>query len=423
MLAPASESLLTRFLYSLAVFASDTVMENLGIAPDVWNTVVLLVVFIAARTAVTHSFDEWKPKGQFEGMFKDIVQTFIDTNWTTLLFIIVHWAIDLFEGFWTLSASPIIGVVSLEMPLLILTALLYSSYSSPFKLTSANKVADNMLASINFAIAFFVADMLVASMIIVPSPWDFLWLLIGFVALRMVINNAFAQWDTSDKNTGEAALKLVLLDNVNTLISIGVFILTKMFVGIFNEWWFEGEHWIVAVIIFQTFLVVVLALMNYIHEIAEHTENVPDAMVNRALFAMAMFIAEKARSQNTDAFSEFELLVLAVAFIGLHATLTTALATWKPKSGSDALGERVLKATITKNVFTWITIAVVFVVRLLVDIYKEWWRDESIAITGAVLIEITALLLIAIVKMLLFYERTGFIHKVGARRTAELHGN
>jgi len=411
MLAPASEKLLTRFLYSLAVFASDLAMENLGVSPDIWNTIVLLVVFVLARTLLTHCFDSWAPSTRETHLLKDIVQTFVDANWTTILFIIVQWAVDLFKGFWRLSASPIIGVISMEIPLLILTALIYSSYDSPFELTSANKVADNMLASINFAIAFFVADMLVLAMYVTPSPWDFMWMLVSFVALRALINTAFEAWKTDHTHKGAGALKLILVDNVNTLMSIGIFILTKLFVGIFGAWWVEGEHWLVAAVIFQTFLLMILALMHYLRELASNKDNVPDAMVNRSLFAMAMFIAEKARAMNTATFTEFELLILAVAFIALHAITTLGLKTWTIGQTEDELGERVLKATIRKNAFTWITITVVFLVRLLVDIYKRWWRDEPTAVIGAVLIESTVLLLVACVKVLLFFETEGFLAK------------
>jgi hypothetical protein len=411
MLAPASEKLLTRFLYSLAVFASDLAMENLGISPDIWNTIMLLVVFVIARTLLTHCFDAWNPITREVHLLKDIVQTFVDANWTTILFIIVQWVVDLFKGFWRLSASPIIGVISMEIPLLILTALIYSSYDSPFELTSANKVADNMLASINFAIAFFVADMLVVTMRVTPAPWDFMWVLVSFVALRALINTAFDAWKTDHIHKGTGALKLILVENVNTLMSIGIFILTKLFVGIFGAWWVEGEHWIVAAVIFQTFLLMILALMHYLRELASNKDNVPDAMVNRSLFAMAMFIAEKARSMNTATFTEFELLILAVSFIALHAITTLGLKKWKIGKTTEELGERVLKATIQKNAFTWITITVVFLVRLLVDIYKRWWRDEPTAIIGAVLIESTVLLLVACVKVLMFFEAEGFIGK------------
>jgi hypothetical protein len=404
MLAPASESLLVRFLYSLAVFASDTVMENLGIAPDLWNTLVLLVVFVMCRTLFTLVLDRWHTHTPLHALLKDITQTFVDANWTTLLFIIVQWAINLFKGFWRLSASPIIGVVSMEIPLLILTALIYASYDSPLELTSANKVADNILASINFAIAFFVADMLVLTMQMAPSEWDLLWLMTAFGVLNATVNKAFDAWRTGPGHSGAAALKLIVVDNAKTILSIGVFILTKLFVGIFNAWWVEGEHWIVAAVIFQVFLLVILAVVNYFHEHVDNKKNVPDAMINRSLFAMTMFIAEKARALNTAVFVEFELLVMAAAFVALHAATTVAMSYWRIEAGPRGAGERILKNTIQKNAFTWVTITVVFIVRLFVDIYKMWWRDEPTAIIGAVLVETTAFLLIAVVKTLLYYE-------------------
>jgi hypothetical protein len=392
-------------------------MAGMVVAPDVWNTVVILVAFITARSLLTTMFDEWRAVGAddrrpptWDSLFKDVVQTFFDTNWTTLLFIIVQWVIDMFKGFWLLTASPIVGVVAMEVPVLILTALLYSSYNSPFELSSSNKIADNMLASLNFSISYFVGNVLVTQLVVTPSLWDFLWVTIGFVALRAAVNQAFDEWPTrtdTAEAAGESALKAVLFDNVQTLISIGVFILTRLFVQIFQLWWLEGEHWIVAFVVFQTFLLVVLSVMAYLTEQAERKEDVPDAMVNRALFAMAMFIAEKARSQSSASFNEFHLIVLTVAFVGLHATTNAALDSWKPGEGADALGERVLKATIAKNVRTWITITVVFVVRLLVDLFAIWWQDEPNAIVGMVLIEVTCMLLITGVKTLMFFETRG----------------
>ena len=415
MLAPASESLLTRFLYSLSVFGSDMLMSSLGMSPDVWSTLMLLTVFILARTVSTEAFVQWKSRKtakacvnhEWMDLLTDIVQTFVDTNWTTILFIIVQWAIDLFKGFWVLSSSPIIGVVAMEIPVVVLTALLYSSHHDSAGLTTASQVSDNMLASINFAISFFVADVLIAQLKVAPSTWDFIWITGSFVLLRTVVNRAFSMWvqrkDTPEA-AGAAALKAVLVDNVETILSIGVFMLTQLFVAIFEIWWVEGEHWIVAFAIFQTFLFGVLGFMAYMHEKATDENNVPDDMVNRALFAMSMFIAEKARAMNSVEFNELHLVILTVTFVWLHATTSNALNQWTPKTDATALGERVLKVAVAKNVLTWITIAVVFVVRLLVDVYGNWWRKEPSAIVGGVLVEGTVLLIITSVKTLVFVE-------------------
>jgi len=436
MLAPASESLLTRFLYSLAVFASDMAMANIGMAPSVWHTVILIVAFVMARTLLTGIFMDWVPSGEklrlqypearptFDMLWKDIVVTFADTNWTTALFITVQWVIDLFESWWGVVGDPVVGIVVLEVPILILTGLLYSTYRNPDLSKAAETVADNMLASLNFAIGFFVADIIVRTMGISPVPWNFLFLVAAFVALRATLNSIMVLWTPNlDAATpsarryarGAEQLKAVVVDNIGTLVSIGVFILTKLFVSIFKDWWFEGEHWIVAFAIFQTVLITVIALTQWITEVAINKDDVPDKMINKALFAMSMFLAEQGRSKNVVAFTEFQLVALAALFVVMHGMQQAAFEQWKPAAGKPGQGERVLKVTIQKNVTTWLTIAVVFLVRLLVNMYADWWRDEPDAIIGAVLIEVTVFLLVSIVKTLIFYESDG-LYKRGQRK-------
>jgi ABC-type multidrug transport system fused ATPase/permease subunit len=198
------------------------------------------------------------------------------------------------------------------------------------------------------------------------------------------------------------ALKRTFEAHIHFILSVGVFCLVRLFSQIFGAWWAEGEHWVIAAAYLQTVLLFGLATVEYASAEMGTDVATSSGMANSALFAMAMFIAERAKETLDMAFTEFQLLCITVLIVAVHGVSLWAFEGWVP---ADVPHARVLKATMKKLVLTWVTIAVAFVVAQLVGMFASWWRNEKDALVGVVLIEVIGLLIITVVKVSVYYER------------------
>lgn len=438
MLGPMSDSLLVRLLFAIANFASTEMQENMEIQPDEWNILWLTVAFVAVRSSYGHLISEWKPATSTDAVAKDVVATFADANWTVVMYVIVQWGVDLIEGWWGLSESALIGFAVTEAPVIVLQALVVALSITDFGKRRSNakavETARNVTGQLNFSISFFVADRVSNLVDIDPEPALFSLAAVAFAAWYGTLNKLFAKWQPPEEDEKGQALKEIFEQNIKTVNTAGVLVLTSLGVDMFHTWWTEGEHWIVAASVFASVVFLVLSIAEWVSEYIADDDVMPDYMINRAIFSMSIFMANKA--QEAGGVVDVEKTVwtvfwTAVAFIALGGSIHTVLDAWsrhiehkietlRADLGSltlteheakrlatrvrDARGDRILKNSVKRNVQTWITIVTIFITRWLVNIFVAIWKAEDDWIIGLPIVEASMLLLVAIVKVGQWYE-------------------
>ncbi len=449
MLGPMSDSLLVRLLFAIANFTSTELMERMGVEPDEWNIVMLSIGFVAGRSSYIHLMAQWTPRTADAAVSKDIMATFLDANWTVFMYVVVQWGIDLMEEWWRRSESVVVAVVVTEIPILVMQAIVIAVAVTDFGHAKQNaasmETARNIMGQLNFSISFFIAERANGTIDMTPDPFVFTLAAVVFVAWYVSWQRVFALWVVdAERDEAEASLKTIFEQNITTLNTAAVLIITSMFVNIFHNWWLEGEHWIVALSLFMSVLFLVLGIAAWFKENATDKKAVPDYMINRAIFSMAMFLANKAHSSG--GFVDVEKTVWKIfwsvlVFMAFHVVVQQAMQQWAriiavrerrlrgllllgdtPQQRLQAQklgfrrhhrlatmlmgvrGERVLQNAVQKNVQTWITIITIFLTRWLVNIFVQFWRDEGDWVVSIAVVETSMLLLVALVKLSEWYE-------------------
>lgn len=427
MLGPMSNSLLTRLLFAMANFASRELLGRSYASPNQWHVFWFTVAFIFGRSTYTKMIGEWIPKTDYEAVSKDIVATFLDSNWTVAMFIVVQWGIDLFEEWWMKSCSVVEAIAVTEVPILLMQTVVVAVAITNFGSLKSNKAtvdaSKDILSQLNFSIGFFIAERVQSHIDMMPEVWDFLWILIGFTCWYNAVNSLFALWVVPKDDPHVESLKFIFTQNVSTMNTAAILIVTAMFVNIFSTWWGEGENFIVAGSLFNLMLFGVIFLVTW-----ESNRNrdpnsgeIPDYMINRGLFAMAMFMAERGAKLVEVHKTLFQMWWLMMIFLVFNSNANRLMDMWSDAierrmanalTGGEGFereiqrlkGQRIIFKTTRKTVETWFTITVLFIVQWLVLIFAYWWESQGDWITSVCLIQVTLLLLITLVKVAQWWE-------------------
>lgn len=458
MLGPVTDSLLMRILFALAYFASSELLDKSANEPNVWSVMWMILFFVIGRTLYQKLADEWCPTRPREWMNKDVVITFIDSNWVVIMYVIVQWLVDLFHEWWRINSdSVIVAIAVTEGPVLMLQMLIINIAITDFgrhntmpktKKRHSAVVARSIMGQLDFSIAFFISDRIKLDIDMTPETWDLIWLMIAFVVWYNVVNKLFDAWipestivvstatittDPSKKKKKtsyhEESLKFLLRENVDTINTALALIVTAMFVNVFSIWWREGEHWIVALSLFVGVIYFGIFTALYIKQRQAKVEGqIPDYMVNRALFSMAMFVARKGVAYVDVHKTIWRIMWLIIFFVIANAVFDNIMMIWKKRIelyrrvtdetlGDDkklllptttatiarrkreANAEEIMMVTTKKCVNTFFTTLIIFIVRWLVEAFAFWWSIDGNKIVAACIMESIMLILIASINL------------------------
>jgi hypothetical protein len=429
MLLPAADSLLASFVYAIAIFGSTEIMRAIPQTAEPWDIVMLTATFVTVRWYGTTWLDSVAPAGAdrrnasgrlvLHGRLHATFGMATDAGWSLLLFVLVQWTVQLLRSTWLMTPSWVTAFLTVETPLFVFSGLLYPfavahtpatpSTAPPSAAAAAaapSAIADNLLTTMNTGIAVFVAATLGSALGPAPSVVEFGLLMLCLPALHTTLQACVmepwvprvrARFDLTTApgdTTADIALKFVAQEKITTLLSIAVFILSSMFVGIIKEWWESTAHWLIATLVFQTLLLLGVASLAAYREADPANTVSTDALTNRALFATALFMADIARSSLLADSSTLDLFVFAALLLGTNSLVADSFLLWRP---SDA-GGRILKQTVKTSTTTWLTIGSMFIVRMLVDSCAAWIAQNRGAVGPPVIIGNVVLLMVAAVK-------------------------
>ena len=395
--------LFTKITFSFAIFASSTIAATVTSDIDAWSLVGIALFFVVARSMFTRLMNHWKPKDKQTQMLVDVIKLLLETHWQTFTFIIVNWLVAVLQLWWKLTEEPIAAAAIVNMPLFLLVSVVEYAKTTSAKEFHFLQIADAMLGRMIFSIAFFASSIIQENIQLEVDTWNWFMLVLFFGILKGTVAYAFSLWKLpvdSEGNVpkealGESKLKVSLERNWEIISLTAVFFLVDIFSGIIQNWWDESEDVLVGVALLNSILLISLTLLAYFSEHPRFTSAFPKSILDRALFAMALFLAEKADSGFVP-MGEWYLFWLFISIATLSYSLDFAFGKWEPKDS----GVKTFKTALQLTSSTWVTIAVSFTVKLVVDVFKELFQAEESAFVSVATSEIVLLIMITSVYLL-----------------------
>jgi hypothetical protein len=394
--------LVSKIVLALAIFASQIISKQIDGGLGVASIIMLALVFIVLQAQFKDLMRKWKTKTAGEDVFYNTVNNFVSAHWQTFTFVLTNWLVTIFENWWKIAEDPITGVVVVNTPLFFLMVLV--EYVRPTRVSKwrIDKIMDDMLGRIIFSIGFFAATVIADNIKLQVDTWNWMLIILAFVAAKGAISFTLSKWDTSkfvqDDGVvyGEGSLKLAIERNVYLITMTFVFFLANLFSSIIERWWSEAETAVIGVVILSTILTLLLGMVVFVSEHKRFGSAFPRGIIDRALFATALFMAERA-DEGFVPLGEWYLLWLFIGTMLLFYSKTFLFEKWKI-SASDSIKD--FRLTISHVLDTWLSIGVSFTVRLVVQVFSRLWRDEESVVVSAIICEITLLLLVLSVQVL-----------------------
>lgn len=406
--------LLAKVTYSTSIFAARVVTPQKLAYVEPEYAIGIFVAFVAAKTAFVRWTNQMKPKGWGARVRYNIWLAFIDTHMATFLFVNVQWFVLVFERWWLLNKhNPLISIVVIDVPLFLAIGGIELGVEGDTSAPGSGAVldvADNVLNRMIFAIAFFASSIITSNANLQLDTWDWMQLVLGFVALKATVEFALKQWVVLSgaavertavtkaekfREMAQEHYKNAVSKNWGLVSLTLVFTLADIYSYIVQQIWNESRSPFHGVVFINVILVIIIAVITLLTESDAAKGVVPVGILDRALFAMALFLAERAGDSNiTD--EEWYIFWLFIAVVTLDALVNLVF----ERLHAREHGVQLFTRTLNRFVTTWTTISVSFCVRLFVSVFQKLWQTRANKFAVIAVIEACLLLMIGAVHVL-----------------------
>lgn len=438
----AALTILSKVTYSIAIFASRIIAKRVAHDMDAWVVLLFLIAFFFIRWMIDWSFRHIKAVTVNGKLARAIFLEFLNTNWTSGTFVLVQRVVKLFTDAGRVVRDPVVLFVLINSPLLL--ALVSGKVYSVAKFTNTQiaEAVEEMLGKMTYSLAYFAADAVSEAIEYSVTAWSWLIHLVVLVVLNAVVVFLFAQWRTEDLVTrakaelalveksssdaeagawvfGDTAkrdteamrlavvraeqavrVKAIFQEDWSLIALVFILVLMDLYLDMVAQRWHGAQNTLVAAVWLLLVLMLGLALVIYLSDFKKSQfTKTPLKIFDQAVFAMALFLAGQvsATATLTHEWSVFLTFVIVLLVDGL---LSFCFAFWKPKK--DTAEEKV-KVFYVKASGTWMTLALSYSVRLVVDQFAKVWEIDTdgdqfgAALVATIECEVALLLIIATV--------------------------
>lgn len=412
---------LSKVTFGVAVFASTLISASMPTLAPSWSFVGLFFCFFWFRARIDSTFEYMggaAEKGRLSHTATTILAELVDTNWNVVALVLADQLVRLFTGWLRLVDNAIVGFMLINSPLLLcyLALMLYGTLNVHNQRVVAT--VGDMVARMAYSFAYFAATVLEAHMPATVTMWVWLLYVMLFGLLQAVVLWDLSLWKPVTAAEEQAAVQALPVVEVAVVIKgakcnevhgeketkrlveqdweflsmIAAFVLADTVASIVKLRWKGAESFFFGAVWTNLLLVGALALTQAMASRKSALLAAPGGLIDRALFAMALFLA-KYGSSYLAGFREWQAFWMLIGVVVLNGLVTWVFALWEP---SDR-GEERLKALYRQTLTTWIMIGLSFTVKMIVDRFATLWRQEDDAFVAVVWIETILLLMIGVV--------------------------
>lgn len=367
-----ASSIVNRFTYSFSLLMSTRIDNALGYFPAPWELLYLFIGFIIIKSQIDYTLSTISRKqGVLYKPATDCATAWIETNMATLLLILVQWIVATFERWWRMSQNTAIALIVINTPIFLFFIVLCKLEALKGPFGDFGRVANGVSNSVIFSLAFFMSDALVLQLKVTPDPWTWIMGFIVYAGVVGAIAFAFSEWKTESVGTG-ALLKAALQRNWETLAYIMVFTVSSLFSNILRGWWNASSSLFVGAMFVNGIIMLGIVVLMLIQEHPAFAGAIPTPMIDRVLFAVAVFTAQQI-TPSSFALEEWNVAWVLIAIALLDFAVVHVIHTAVSKRKSFVVFRRLLE----KYFGLWISIVLATGIRLIVAMISALYARES----------------------------------------------